>query len=83
MGGALNGVYSGAASITMGEKGLSPLMIALTASIIGGTSISGGKGSVVWTWVSLVAIALLKSICKKTEWQVIVLSIILIACVVF
>lgn len=83
LGGALNGVYSGAASITMGEKGLSPLMIALTATIIGGTSISGGKGSVVWTWVSLVAIALLKSICKKTEWQVLVIAIILIACVVY
>ena len=83
LGGALYGVFSGAASITMGEKGISPLMIALTATIIGGTSIYGGKGSVVWTWVSLLAIAFLKSLFKKTEAQVLVISIILIACIVY
>ena len=83
LGGALYGVYAGAASITMGEKGISPLMIALTATIIGGTSIYGGKGSVIWTWVSLLAIAFLKSLFKKTEAQVLVISIILIACIVY
>jgi hypothetical protein len=45
-------------------------MIALTASIIGGTSIYGGKGSVVWTWVSLVANRVSEVLCKKTELQV-------------
>ena len=83
LGGALYGVYAGAASITMGEKGISPLMIALTATIIGGTSIYGGKGSVIWTWVSLLAIAFLKSLFKKTELQVLVISIILITCIVY
>lgn len=83
LGGALNGIYSGAASITMGEKGISPLMIALTATIIGGTAIYGGKGSVIWTWVSLIAIAFLKSLCKKTELQVLVIAAILIACVFY
>ena len=83
LGGALNGVYSGAASITMGEKGISPLMIALTATIIGGTSINGGKGSVIWTWISLVAISFLKSLCKKTETQVLVIAAILIVCIVY
>ena len=83
LGGALNGIYSGSASITMGEKGISPLMIALTASIIGGTSLYGGKGSVVWTWVSLVAIAFLKSLCKKTELQVLVIAAILILCIFY
>lgn len=83
LGGALYGVYAGAASITMGEKGISPLMIALTATIIGGTSIYGGKGSVIWTWVSLLAIAFLKSLFKKTEAQVLVISVILIACIVY
>lgn len=82
-GGALNGIYSGAANITMGEKGISPLMIALTATIIGGTDVSGGKGSVIWTWVSLVAIAFLKCIFKKTEMQVLVIAIILMACVFY
>ena len=83
LGGALNGIYSGSASITMGEKGISPLMIALTAAIIGGTSIYGGKGSVVWTWVALVAIAFLKSLCKKTELQVLVIAAILILCIFY
>ena len=83
LGGALNGIYSGTAGITMGEKGISPLMIALTATIIGGTASNGGKGSVVWTWVSLVAIALLKAIFKKTEIQVLVIAAILIACIVY
>ena len=83
LGGALNGIYSGTAGITMGEKGISPLMIALTATIIGGTAINGGKGSVVWTWVSLVAIALLKAIFKKTEIQVLVIAAILIGCIVY
>ncbi|MDD3338634.1 MAG: ABC transporter permease [Lachnospiraceae bacterium] len=82
-GGALNGVYSGSASITMGEKGISPLMIALTATIVGGTAIQGGKGSVVSTWVTLIAIAFLKSIFKKTEMQVLVIAVILIACVCY
>lgn len=83
LGGALNGIYSGAASITMGEKGISPLMIALTASIIGGTSLYGGKGSVIWTWVSLIAISFLKSLFKKTEQQVLVIAVILIICIVY
>ena len=83
LGGALNGVYSGAASVTMGEKGISPLMMAITATIIGGTSLSGGKGSVIWTWVSLVAISFLKSVFKKTEMQVLVISIILILCIFY
>jgi len=83
LGGALNGIYSGSASITMGEKGISPLMIALTATIIGGTSLSGGKGSVVWTWVALVAVSFLKSLCKKTEMQVLVIAAILIICIVY
>lgn len=83
LGGALNGIYSGAASVTMGEKGISPLSMAITATIIGGTSLYGGKGSVIWTWVSLIAISFLKSIFKKTEMQVLVISIILIVCIFY
>lgn len=82
-GGALNGIYSGTAGITMGEKGISPFMIAFTATIIGGTATDGGKGSVVCTWVSLVAISLLKSIFKKTELQVLVIAAILILCIIY
>ena len=83
LGGALNGIYSGAASVTMGEKGISPLMVAISAAIIGGTSLNGGKGSVVWTWVSLIAISFLKSIFKKTEIQVLVIAVILIVCIFY
>lgn len=83
LGGALNGIYSGAASVTMGEKGISPLSMAITATIIGGTSLYGGKGSVIWTWISLIAISFLKSIFKKTEMQVLVISIILIVCIFY
>jgi ribose/xylose/arabinose/galactoside ABC-type transport system permease subunit len=83
LGGALNGIYSGAANVTMGEKGIAPLMIALTATIIGGTAISGGAGSVVNTYITLVAIAFLKAIFVKTEEQVLVLALILIACICY
>ena len=83
LGGALNGIYSGAASVTMGEKGISPFYMAFTASVIGGTDIYGGKGSVVWTYVSLVMIAFLKSICKSTELQVLVIGAALVLCLVY
>lgn len=83
LGGALNGIYSGAANISMGEKGIAPLMIALTATIIGGAAISGGAGSVLNTYIALVAIAFLKGLFKKTEEQVLVIAIILIACICY
>ncbi len=83
LGGALNGIYSGAASVTMGEKGISPFYMAFTACVIGGTDIYGGKGSVIWTYVSLVAIAFLKSICKSTELQVLVIGAALVLCLVY
>ncbi|MCI8852873.1 MAG: ABC transporter permease [Lachnospiraceae bacterium] len=83
LGGALNGIYSGAANISMGEKGIAPLMIALTATIIGGTDIAGGHGSVFNTYISLVAVAFLRALFKKTEMQVLVIAIILIACICY
>lgn len=83
LGGALNGIYSGAANINMGEKGIAPLMIALTATIIGGTDISGGHGSVFNTYIALVAIAFLKALFKKTEMQVLIIAIILIGCICY
>ena len=57
--------------------------MAFTASVIGGTEIYGGKGSVVWTYVSLVMIAFLKSICKSTELQVLVIGAALVLCLVY
>lgn len=83
LGGALNGIYSGAANVTMGEKGISPFYMAFTATVIGGTDIYGGKGSVIWTYVSLIMIAFLKAICKSTELQVLVIGAALILCLVY
>lgn len=81
LGGALNGIYSGAANISMGEKGISPLMIAMTATIIGGIDTSGGSGSIFNTYVTMVALALLKGVFKTTEMQVLVIAIIMIICI--
>ena len=83
LGGALNGIYSGAANVTMGEKGISPFYMAFTATVIGGTDIYGGKGSVIWTYVSLIMIAFLKSLCKSTELQVLVIGAALVLCLVY
>ena len=83
LGGALNGIFSGAANISMGEKGISPLMIGMTATIIGGTDTSGGSGSVLNTFITMIALAFLKGIFKKTEMQVLVISIIMIACIAY
>ncbi len=83
LGGALFGIYSGAANISMGEKGIAPLMIALTATIIGGVSVSGGYGNIFNTFITLVAISFMKGVFKKTEYQVLVLAIILIVCIAY
>lgn len=83
LGGALNGIYSGAANISMGEKGISPLMIAMTATIIGGIDTSGGSGSIINTYITMVALALLKGVFKKTEMQVLVIAIIMIGCIAY
>lgn len=83
LGGALNGIFSGAANVTMGEKGISPFYMAFTATVIGGTDIQGGKGSVIWTYVSLIMIAFLRALCKSTELQVLVIGAALILCLVY
>lgn len=83
LGGALNGIYSGAANVTMGEKGISPFYMAFTATVIGGTDIYGGKGSVGWTYIALIMIAFLKSLCKSTELQVLVIGAALVLCLIY
>ncbi|MBO7709148.1 MAG: ABC transporter permease [Lachnospiraceae bacterium] len=83
LGGALNGIFSGAANISMGDKGIAPLMIGMTATIIGGTDTSGGSGSVLNTFITMVALAFLKGIFRKTEMQVLVISVIMIICIAY
>jgi ribose/xylose/arabinose/galactoside ABC-type transport system permease subunit len=47
VGGILFALSSGAAIPNMGEKGINPQLLVIAATIIGGTSMQGGKGSVI------------------------------------
>jgi len=47
IGGVLFALSAGVAVPNMGEKGLNPQLLVIASTIIGGTSMSGGKGSVV------------------------------------
>lgn len=87
LGGALFGIFQGTATPTLGEKGIAPLMIALTATIIGGTDIAGGKGKVSDTFVSIVAITamfgVVTSLLGKFEYQILLIGFVLALCVLF
>lgn len=87
LGGALYAAYMGTATPTLGEKGIAPLMVALTATIIGGTDINGGKGSVVNTYISILAIvamfSVLTTIVGKFEMQILFIGIVLAFCVIY
>jgi ribose/xylose/arabinose/galactoside ABC-type transport system permease subunit len=71
----------------MGEKGVSPLLVALAATIIGGTSTKGGKGSVWNTYVSIYALMVmsnaLTSLSGKYEVEILAFGLVLAACVVY
>lgn len=58
-GGTLFAISISSAVPNMGEKGVSPLMIVLAATIIGGTSMAGGKGSIL---KSAVAVTMLSTL---------------------
>ena len=87
LGGALYGIAAGTGNPTFGEKGIAPLMIALTATIIGGTDINGGKGKVTDTLVSIVAInamfGVVMTLTGKYETQVLLIGLVLAACVIY
>ncbi|MDL2236312.1 ABC transporter permease [Christensenellaceae bacterium OttesenSCG-928-K19] len=87
LGGALYGVSAGTATPTLGEKGIAPLMVGLTATIIGGTDIAGGKGSVLNTFVSIVAIlamfGVITTLVGKFEVQILFIGIVLAFCVLY
>ena len=59
--GALFAISMNAAVPNYGERGISPLSIVLAATIIGGTSMLGGSGSVLKTAVAVVAVQALFS----------------------
>ena len=87
LGGALYGISAGTANPTFGEKGIAPLMIALTATIIGGTDINGGKGKVTNTWISIIAInamfGVVTTLTGKYEIQVLLIGVVLATCVIY
>jgi ribose/xylose/arabinose/galactoside ABC-type transport system permease subunit len=86
-GGALFAICQSSAVPNMGEKGISPLLVALAATIIGGTATTGGKGSVWNTYASVYALMVmsnvLTSLSGKYEVQILANGLVLAACVVF
>ncbi len=87
LGGSLFAAYQGSATPTMGEKGIAPLMVGLTATIIGGTDINGGKGKVVNTFIAIIAIQAMLSVLTtlggKFEYQILLLGLVLAFCVIY
>ncbi len=87
LGGALFAVSQGTAIPTLGEKGIAPLMVGLTATIIGGTDINGGKGNVLNTFISIVAImamfSVITTLVGKFEMQILFIGIVLAFCVLY
>ncbi len=59
LGGALFAISQNSAVPNMGTKGISPLMVAIAATIIGGTSMAGGKGGVFKSFVAVLTIMII------------------------
>lgn len=57
--GALFAISISSAVPNMGSKGVSPLMVVIAAVIIGGTSMSGGKGGVLKSFTAVVTVMVL------------------------
>lgn len=87
LGGALFAIAQSSAAPNMGEKGISPLMVALAATIIGGTSTDGGRGSVWKTFVSVVGLMamfnVLTALVGKYEIQILSNGLVLAAVVLY
>jgi ribose/xylose/arabinose/galactoside ABC-type transport system permease subunit len=87
IGGSLFAICQSSAVPNMGEKGISPLLVALAATIIGGTATTGGKGSVWNTYASVFGLMImsnvLTSLSGKYEIQILSVGLVLAACVAF
>ncbi|MHB1484178.1 MAG: ABC transporter permease [Saccharofermentanales bacterium] len=57
--GVLFSISISSAVPNMGEKGVSPLMIVIAATIIGGTSMAGGKGSILKSGAAVLLLTML------------------------
>ncbi|MDR0386560.1 MAG: ABC transporter permease [Treponema sp.] len=87
IGGAIFAICQSSALPNLGEKGISPLLVALAATIIGGTATTGGKGSVWNTYASVYALMVmsnvLTSLSGKYEVQILSNGLVLAACVFY
>ena len=87
LGGAIFAICQSSALPNLGEKGISPLLVALAATIIGGTATTGGRGSVWNTYASVYALMImsnvLTSLSGKYEVQILSVGLVLAACVLF
>jgi ribose/xylose/arabinose/galactoside ABC-type transport system permease subunit len=87
LGGAIFAICQSSALPNLGEKGVSPLLVALAATIIGGTATTGGKGSVWNTYASVFALMVmsnvLTSLSGKYEVQILSNGLVLAACVFY
>lgn len=85
--GAIFSIAQSSAVPNLGEKGISPLMVALTATIIGGTSVTGGKGSIWKSYVSVLGLMtmfnVLTSLVGKYEVQILANGIVIVLCVTY
>jgi ribose/xylose/arabinose/galactoside ABC-type transport system permease subunit len=59
--GVLFAISISSAVPNMGEKGVSPLMIVIAATIIGGTSMAGGKGSITKSAIAVLLLTMLSN----------------------
>jgi len=57
--GILFSIAQGTAVPNMGDKGISPLMLTIAATIVGGVSMSGGKGGVVKSYFAVLTLVTL------------------------
>lgn len=59
--GVLFAISISSAVPNMGEKGVSPLMVVIAATIIGGTSMAGGKGSIAKSAIAVLLLTMLSN----------------------
>ena len=59
LGGAVYACYLAAALANLGDKGISPLNTLIAASVLGGASLSGGKGNIMHSYIGVLTLTTL------------------------
>lgn len=87
LGGVIFAIAQSSAAANLGEKGVAPLLVALAATIIGGTATDGGRGSVWNTYISVLGLMamfnVLTALVGKYEVQILSNGIVLAAIVLY